>query len=231
VIAIFNASTVCTDTDVAKMTRACKTQILQHYGPKYSRVPAFPTFFSKKADIPYGTPTIPIVDDCPDPEALAFHTEGMGGIVSGLVGAATILKAGGTKFEGALSVSGALSHEILETEPDPFVNMWSQSPSGKLYAFEICDPVQDDAYAIGDVSVSNFVLPRWFDALAPADGSVQFDYLGKLKAPFSLAKGGYAVVMAEGRTSQIGAERPAWKPTVSAARAAKRMLRGMRAAA
>ena len=63
----------------------------------------------------------------------------------------------------------------------------------RLWSREVCDPVQENTYAIEaggmHVAVSNFVLPAYFNPAAPGP----YDHLGVLSKPFTLAKGGYAV--------------------------------------
>jgi hypothetical protein len=75
---------------------------------------------------------------------------------------------------------------------------------GRLYAYETADPVEEQTYQIDGVAVSNFVTPHWFD---PAAHGVPLDYLGRLKHPFQLAKGGYLSVFAapSGKWQQVTA--------------------------
>lgn len=223
-IAIVTAATVCTASDVERMVVACTTQIERDLAPRWSRLPSSPHFFSDKSRIPAGTPTVLMADVCDDPEALAYHTEGMDGAITGLVGCKTILDAGGDLFATSVSVSSALSHELCETHVDPFVDMWAAMPDGQhLMAFEVCDPVQDEAYMIGEVAVSNFVTPHYFDEHPPAGAS--FDMMGKLSSSFSRTAGGYYVAMRGGRVTQVGAERPLWKPKAALARTMRRAAR------
>lgn len=223
-IAVYSAASVCSPADVEKMVHACATQVERDFAPAWSRLPSTPRFFSDKSQIPAGTPTILVADVCDDPEALAYHTEGTDGAISGLVGAKTILDDGGTLFTGSVSVSGALSHEILETHVDPFVDSWVQMPDGQhLVAFEVCDPVQDRYYSIGDVAVSSFVYPRYFDERATAP--TQLDATLALSAPFTRTPGGYFVVMRGGKVTQVGAERPRWKSKAPLARTMRRAAR------
>jgi hypothetical protein len=77
------------------------------------------------------------------------------------------------------------------------------------------------------VMVSDFVTPHFFD---PAAGKgEQFDYLNVVNAPFTLARGGYAVVWAEGSkqpTQIFGRSYPAWRretKKADTARSARRM--------
>jgi hypothetical protein len=76
-------------------------------------------------------------------------------------------------------------------------------------SFEVCDPVEAPTYVVNGVSVSNFVTPAWFD---PLPNHAQYDKLSKLKAPFSMVKGGYVVYEAAGAEhQQFGAAFPAWR--------------------
>jgi hypothetical protein len=217
--------TVATAADVEKMVAACDTQLVRDFCPAYARLPLRARWFADKTAIPKGTPTILVSDVCDDPEALAYHTEGTDGRITGLVGAQTVLDDSGDLFRGAVSVSGALSHEILETAFDPFCNKWFLMPDGRrLMAGEVCDPVQDQAYDIptdgGLVAVSSFVLaPYWDDS--PPRGAV-VDYLGALAGPFTKTPGGYYMVSQGGRVSQVGM-RPSYKPKAGLARS---VLRG-----
>jgi hypothetical protein len=224
VIGIYAAATVCSAADVAKMVDALTVQEHRDFAPAWSRLPVTPRFFTDKAAIPAGMPTVLVADVCDDPEALAYHTEGLDGSITGLVGAKTILDAGGTLFEGSVSISGALSHEFLETRIDPFVDAWIAMPDGQnLIAFESCDPVQDGYYEIAGVAVSNFVLPHYFDQNPPR--GVKFDHLGELEGSFTRTAGGYFVVMRAGKVTQVGAERPPWKARAPLARTMRRAAR------
>jgi len=102
-------------------------------------------------------------------------------------------------------VSATISHEACEIMGNPEINSWRQMISGTLTAQELCDAVENDVYNISingkQVSVSNFLLPAWFD-YSPEAGS-KFDYLGKLKAPFTMTSGGYLILMTKGKVSNV----------------------------
>lgn len=117
------------------------------------------------------------------------------------------------------------SHEVLETLADPNLCKGAQNiHSGRWYALEVCDPVEDDTYEIGGVAVSNFVTPAYFE---PPKELVRLDFMGLVKHPGEVRPGGY---------SQYWTGR-SWKTVehsgqkMSAARAAKREVgRGARRA-
>src|SRR6185437_12322357 len=66
---------------------------------------------------------------------------------------------------------------------------------GLLYAFEMCDPVEDDSfgYLINGIKVSDFVFPAWFESWRKPS-STQFDQMHKITRPFALTANGYASV-------------------------------------
>ena len=76
-----------------------------------------------------------------------------------------------------------LSHEVLELIADPEANLLVRGPgpNGKddiaYYWYEMCDPVQDETYIIGDVPVCNFVLPLYFTSGSDIHG--RNDFLGR----------------------------------------------------
>jgi len=76
-------------------------------------------------------------------------------------------------------ISLASSHEVLEMLVNPNVE-----PTG----YEVCDPVYllRYAYKKGDVTVSDFVYPNFYNPLAPGP----YDHTGYVKAPLEPAPGG-----------------------------------------
>jgi hypothetical protein len=96
--------------------------------------------------------------------------------------------------------SVTLSHEALELIGDPQANLLVQGPHPEhpsrdvFHWFEMCDAVQDQEYKIGDVAVSDFVLPLYFTPGAEPGGRNNF--LGSIEghaplASFGVAHGGY----------------------------------------
>lgn len=186
------------------------------------------TFFANTAMVPPLAYVIAILDksdDVTDLTTLGEHAQ-RSSVVFGRVFVDPVLAVGGTIFyddhrPDTISVSSVLSHEVAELYIDPYVNMWSDGPrlpEGSEYGMECCDPVENDFYAIdivlGDtttrVSVSNFVMPAWFNIQAL---SGPYDYLNKLRKPFSMTTDGYMVVRSKpGSVSQIyGSRYPAWR--------------------
>jgi hypothetical protein len=121
-----------------------------------------------------------IVDDRGDPYAHVF--------------AGVSIRLGSTWVAGADAISVTASHEVLEMLVDPAANEYTFDGHRSLWSREVCDPVQSGTYRIVAngmrVAVSNFVVPAFFNPWAPGP----YDRLGVLTEPFSIARGGYAVV-------------------------------------
>ena len=105
-----------------------------------------------------------------------------------------------------------ISEEIIEMCIDPFgenkrIGNDPENPKAQKVNFlvEIGDPVQnlDIGYYIDEVFVSNFIYPAYFN-LSHLEGT-QYDHLGLLERPYSLAEGGYQIFERAGQWYQ------AWK--------------------
>lgn len=122
--------------------------------------------------------------------ALGFHSERFG------IDYAEALP---PRVDGSTIDGTTVSHEVLETFFDPGCDLAFLMPDNSRVDGEICDPCEADSYpevvSIGNenrvVLLSNFVFPSWFGL----GGEGPFDLLGKIKAPFQLAPGGYMRVV------------------------------------
>jgi hypothetical protein len=209
-IAILNQSsgvTGVTDADVATMTAAIATQIQVDVAPAWDRAPATVTFYNNASAVPAGAYGVAIVNTIQDqPQGvLGYHAEDWG-----LVATQPEFANGAQVLTGDWSVSSTLSHEVLEMFVDPNCNLWANNGQGSVYSLEVCDPVEAPTYTVNGVSVSNFVTPSWFDPLAPA--TAQFDKLGQVTAPFTIAAGGYMTYAKAGNEQQQwGSKYPGWR--------------------
>jgi len=193
-INIIDKSTLLNDKDFSAMVEAVRIQFEKHVAPMWMKGP-WKIVVNQPENV--GFPVV-ILDDPDHAGMLGYHTKSPGGKVWARVFVKAILKKNSNMLSGPMSVSSILSHEVIESFCNPNVNMWAKSGDGRLIAYEVVDPVENDCYDIeindgSKVSVSNFVLPVWFDPYAPSD--VQFDYLKKTRKPFVMSKGGYVVVM------------------------------------
>ncbi len=102
---------------------------------------------------------------------------------------------GTDKIDG-ISWSATTSHELLEMLVDPWINLTvfdqRTNTRGRIYAYEICDAPEDDLYGymIGNIKVSDFVTPAWFEGWR-APHSTMFDFKSHITQPFQLLSGGY----------------------------------------
>lgn len=213
-IVIVNASKTFPDVwSWHLIIEAIQTQLTRDVGPELGIIPTVLTLCTLGATIPAKSALITITDTPDEPDALGYHTEDSKGRPYGRVFVAPTINNGGTLQVGANSVSVTLSHEVIELCENPWTNLWADNlADGYQYSRERCDPVEnDDGYAINGVSVSNFITKEWFNPAATT--KEQFDFLGTLKAPFTLSTGGYCMRRAPGeQAGQIfGKEYPAWK--------------------
>jgi len=152
-------------------------------------------------------------DDASDPgepPALAYHSED-DDIIDGYIAAKTVLDNGGVPLyqdRNTPTVAAALFHEIAESWMDRYCNSWWQyDKDNRLYASEVCDPVQSGVVVIsieGNVRVglSDFIYPRWCDSQSKTG---PFNYLNTLTAPFSVDRDGYVILLdgASGETQEL----------------------------
>jgi hypothetical protein len=103
-------------------------------------------------------------------------------------------------------VSVVASHELFEMVIDPIANLWAQATDGTQYAYEMCDPVEEDTFLVDGIQMSNFVYPTWFEPFKHPRGT-KFDHLGLLKKPFSLTRGGYVVIKKKRKVKEVFASR------------------------
>jgi hypothetical protein len=185
-IAVLNQYTGLTAADVQPVVDALQIQVHQHFAPAWG-VDADLTFYPNN-NPPATSWQLIILDASDQAGALGYHDVTSQGLPLGKVFA-------GTDNVYGTSWSVTASHELLEMLGDPEINLSvfqeNSDGSGILYAYENCDACEDDSfgYMIGNVKVSDFVYPSWFEGSQPA--GTQFDYCGKITAPFQLLSGGY----------------------------------------
>jgi hypothetical protein len=205
-VSVLNLSSVVTDAQIAAVVDALQIQVTRDFAPVWktgATVRALPTGTAPDMN----DWLIYVMDTSDQAGALGYHDVTAQGNPVGKIFAKDDLHYG-------LSWSVTLSHELLEMLADPFIqnSVFSQTgtTTGTIYALEVCDACESDSfgYKIGDVLVSDFVFPAWFERSRPA-GSTQFDYTHTINMPLTLASGGYISVFAVPPTAgwtQITAE-------------------------
>lgn len=201
IINIIDRSTLLSDADHALMVEACKFQLENHVAPLWNRG-SWKIVEDQPDSVGY---PIVIIDDPDQAGVLGYHSKSPGGKVWGRVFIKPILNRGGSMLSGPLSVSAVLSHEVIEAYCNPDINIWARRKDGLLVAYEACDPVENDCYEVittsgKPISVSNFVLPSWFDP-NPEPGT-QFDYMKRVSSPYAMSKNGYIITL-DARTGKF----------------------------
>ncbi len=143
-VSVRNDSTVVSDAAVAAMAEACKIQLARDFCPAWGH-----TKWDVTTTILSNHIQAHIVDDDASVQgALAYHDDESGKPVI-VVMAKTILDNNGTVLAGPMSVSSALSHEIVETRADELATFGAYNYNDQWeYALETADPVENTAYNI-----------------------------------------------------------------------------------
>lgn len=184
-IVVVNRSTVLSDDEVAKAVPAVQTQVSRDFASAWG-TDATVEFVPKGKKAPPGAWFLGIFDDADQAGALGYHDLTAAGLPLGKVFARTTIDDG-------QSWTVCLSHELLEMLGDPNINLCAfDEQNRRLYAYEVCDAVEADqlGYKIGDVLVSDFVLPGWFEPLNISPGE-RFAFKSEVAAPFDILPGGY----------------------------------------
>jgi hypothetical protein len=217
IIGVTNAATSVSNDDVYTMVLLVDKQVREHVAPAWGIQPPSVSFFSGSPKIKYGA-IITVFDDADQAGDLGYHSEGPDADVYGRVFAQPVLQNGGNALSDILSVCSVLSHEVIETIGDSACNRWAQQADGTEIALELCDPVESSSYEMTVTSVagtevsgtvSDFVLPTWFDPDA-APGAT--DYMALLSSPFQVQSDGYVISMTGGTvTENWGETYPLWR--------------------
>lgn len=180
------------DADGLEVVKALAHQLRYHVQPSY-RYTSSPVIWcgSNPALVPTKAWPIYLLKDPDVGGALGYHDVDPNGRPYGRVFSSVCKQAN-------ISLSSVLSHEVVEAFVDPFANDWSDQGTRSI-AHEACDPVQNSLYEIGGVEVSNFVTRDWFNVNSRGG---RYDWLRHLDRPFQLERGGYLIVMEDGRVYQ-----------------------------
>lgn len=179
--------------DLAKWLPALHQQVAEFAAAWGQRRPLVSIYASATRALAAGVDLlITVLDDSDQADALGYHDETDVGIPYARVFALDCEKYG-------VAVSSCVSHELLEAIADLSCARWAQAADGRLWALEVCDPVEADTYDVDGVEMSNYVTPAFFDP----HGTGPYDALGKLTKPFTMTGGGYGIVMDGGKVSQV----------------------------
>jgi len=190
IISIVNRSKTVIDADLKRKLLALQKQITRDFEPVWGWG-ANLRFNAKKFDM-----QVIVKDTAGKGGFLGFHIKD--GIPITYIFAKDDIADSG-------EYTSTLSHELLEMIADPNVNLYAigkfrldgKRKSG-FFGLEVCDPVESNFYKIGGVTVSDWVRPEWCEQ-GHKKGEMKMDHLGVLDAPFTIAEGGFADVLAGSR--------------------------------
>lgn len=198
-ISIVNLTRAEPDQHVARVIRAIHRQIREHFEPHWRRgatlrLSGIGESTLRRSENPSGDAVIYLGESLDAlPDALALHAEINPGVAHGFVFTEVSERLG-----EAYSVT--LSHEVLELIGDATTNAVVAGPHPEqanelvFHWYELCDAVQDEAYEIDGVQVSNFVLPSYFTTGTSGDlknDFVSVRYGGASLRSFGIKAGGY----------------------------------------
>jgi hypothetical protein len=191
-IACFNQAKTPLGVDLLKLISAMQEYIDNYIVPVWG-TPA--KLVHSQGFIP-GAWAMAFLDDADQADALAYHDLTPDGLPISKVFVRTTLN-------DKQLVSVSASHELVEMLVDPAVNMMTTGPDRKtMYAYESADPVEELDFEVNGIPMSDFVYPSYFE-IFHKPGSVQFDYLNKVKKPFQILSGGYQITFKNGKWSQL----------------------------
>jgi hypothetical protein len=202
---------------VASLARYAEL-IATYYGTPANVIP----WLGSALPIPEDGWALVFLDDADQADAEGYHETTPDGFPQGRVFVRTTQAAGD-------KVSVTASHELAEMLVDPATNLIASSEDGsQMFAYEVCDAVEETDFPINGIAMSNFVLPSWFEGFrATLKTPQQFDYLNLCKEPFELLPGGYISVFKKGARGGYG-WREIFGSTAKAERFTKEDRRGHR---
>jgi hypothetical protein len=191
-IACFNHATVPLGVDFDALIEAMQAYVDNHVAPVWGT----PAKLIKTTDFQAGAWAMVFLDNADQKGALAYHDLTPDDLPVSKVFVKTTLA-----NHDLVSVSA--SHELVEMLVDPAVNMMTTGPNPKLtYAYESADPVEESSFPVNGIAMSDFVYPSYFEVFRKPK-SVQFDHMNLVSKPFQILKGGYQIVMKNGKESNV----------------------------
>ena len=183
-----NISTVLTYEQVTAIMGAVMHQVAEDVAPLWGCQRLEMIAVPKGASMTPDFFQFLIADTSDQADALGYHETTSAGWPIGYAFAKSTIAAGDNP-------SVTISHELLEMIGDPLIDQacqWADLPNAVFLSQELCDPVEDDsiAYSKDGILVSDFVTPAYF---VPGEAG-PYDFKGILKAPNTLAVGGYQLV-------------------------------------
>jgi len=186
-IACINKAHTDLGVDFTKLVRVLQAFIDQCVVPVW-RTPA--RLVPARGELP-GAWTLVFLDDADHAKRLGYHK-----VLKNRRPLARVFVRSSLKNHEPVSL--VASHELAEMLVDPGNNFWCLGPKRKLYAYEVCDAVEQEAFTLDGLAMSNFLCPPYFENIRHAK-STRFDFLGKVTRPFQVLRAGFALVRTRGK--------------------------------
>jgi hypothetical protein len=182
-IACINLAETPLGVDFDKLIRALQTFVDRHLAPVWGT----PAKLIKAKKPPRGAWVLVFLDsaDKKHSQDLGYHKPFYNGQPI-----AKVFVRSTVKHE---EVSLVASHELAEMLVNPACNLWAVGRNNTLYAYEVCDAVEEEKFNIDGLVMSDFVYPAYYEAHRKRN-SVQFDHLKRITRPFQILTKGYARV-------------------------------------
>jgi hypothetical protein len=190
-VACINKATVGLGVDFDRLVPALQRFLDEHFVPVWGT----PATLVKATRPLVGAWSIIFLDNADAANALGYHDLTKNDLPLAKIFVKTTLASG-------QKVSVTACHELAEMMVDPAINLWADGPDASLYAYEMCDAVEEDEFAIDGITMSDFVYPSYFEPFRKPK-STRFDHLDLLTRPFELRKGGYSLVRDGTKVTQI----------------------------
>lgn len=212
-----NGALTLSDADAASIVAALNLQV-PDLKAAWPTLPVITNVVATVNTVPSGALKAYFLANADVAGALGYHDVDPQGDPYIRVFTETVLSNGGSALSGSVSISVCASHEMCEAAVDPKCTATATSPTGHSWALETADPVESNFYTVTTplgivVAVSDFVYPAFFQ-----NSPGPYDKLGILKAPFSIAPGGYAII---DNQQSFGMLYPEWRQTTKAFPAAR----------
>ncbi len=190
-VACINKATVGLGVDFDRLVPALQKFLDEHFVPVWGT----PATLVKATRPLAGAWCLIFLDNADAANALGYHDLTNNDLPLAKIFVKTTLASG-------QKVSVTACHELAEMMVDPAINLWADGPDASLYAYEMCDAVEEEEFAIDGIAMSDFVYPSYFEPFRKAK-STRFDHLDLLTRPFELRKGGYSLVRNGAKVTQI----------------------------
>ena len=167
-----NQSTTGLGVDFDKLIVVMQTFVDQYFAPVWGT----PAKLVKAKDFVKDAWAMVFLDNADVEGALGYHNLTPDHLPLSKIFVETTRRSGG-------EVSITASHELSEMLVDPAANLCAVGPKGWIYAYEVCDAVEEESFLIDKIPMTDFVYPSFFEPFREPR-STQFDSMRKLSKPF-----------------------------------------------